>query len=68
MAAAGTVASAVAQTPPVQRKGRLKQGVTHGVFGRGVPLEEMCKTAAKLGVKGFDPIGPKDGQRSSSMG
>jgi hydroxypyruvate isomerase len=60
MAVAGTVAGAAAQDAPVQRKGRLKQGVTRGVFGRGVPLEEMCKTAARLGVKGFDLIGPKD--------
>ena len=49
---------AAAQT--VQRKGRIKQGVTRGVFGRGMELEEMCKHAARLGCKGFDLIGPKD--------
>jgi len=42
----------------VQRKGRLKQGVTGGVFGRGMPFEEQCKNAARLGAKGFDLIGP----------
>jgi hydroxypyruvate isomerase len=42
----------------VQRKGRLKQGVTGGVFGRGMPFEEQCKNAARLGARGFDLIGP----------
>ena len=44
----------------VQRKGRLKQGVTTGVFARGTPLEDACREAARLGIKGFDLIGPKD--------
>jgi len=50
------------QTPsPVPaRKGRIKQGVTRGVFGRGASLEDSCREAAKLGIKGFDLIGPSD--------
>jgi len=40
--------------------GRLKQGVTRGVFGRGVSLEDGCRRAADLGVQGFDLIGPAD--------
>src|SRR3954469_9012807 len=59
-AAAGTMAGAAAQESPVQRKGRLKQCVTRGVFGRGADFEETCKTAARLGCKGYDLIGPKD--------
>jgi hydroxypyruvate isomerase len=52
---------ALAQTPtPVQRKGRIKQGVTRGVFGRGLSLEDSCREAARLGIKGFDLIGPQD--------
>lgn len=57
-AVAGLAAAAGAQT--VERKGRIKQCVTRGVFGRGMPFEEQCKTAARLGCKGFDLIGPQD--------
>lgn len=46
--------------PNIVRKGRLRQGVTRGVFGRGMSLEDSCREAAKLGVKGFDLIGPAD--------
>lgn len=51
------------ETPPVSakpRKGRIKQGVTRGVFGRGANLEDSCREAARLGIKGFDLIGPAD--------
>jgi hydroxypyruvate isomerase len=52
---------ALAQTPePVKRKGRIKQGVTRGVFARGTSLDDCCREAAKLGIKGFDLIGPQD--------
>jgi len=50
---------ALAQTP-VQRKGHFKQGVTRGVFGRGMPFEDSCREAARLGCKGYDLIGPAD--------
>src|SRR5258708_7695059 len=50
---------ALAQSP-VQRKGRIKQGVTRGVFAREMSLEDCCREAARLGVKGFDLIGPAD--------
>jgi len=54
---------APAQTPaasPVAppRKGRLKQGVTNGVFGRGALFEDNCREAARLGIAGYDLIGP----------
>src|SRR3954471_6821042 len=49
-----------APTPPPARKGRIKQGVTRGVFARGAPLEDCCREAARLGIKGFDLIGPDD--------
>jgi len=42
------------------RKGRIKQGVTRGVFGRGATLDDSCREAARLGIKGFDLIGPAD--------
>ena len=46
--------------PPRALKGRIKQGVTRGVFTRGAPLEDCCREAARLGIKGFDLIGPAD--------
>ncbi len=61
--AAGLAAAvASAQTSPNKtvRKGRLKQSVTRGVFARGTPLPDMCREAARLGVVGFDLIGPAD--------
>src|SRR5262245_20586112 len=45
---------------PVPRKGRIKQGVTTGVFARGTSLEDACREATRLGIKGFDLIGPRD--------
>jgi hydroxypyruvate isomerase len=57
--AAGTAAQ---QTPvtPAKPKGRLKQCVTRGVFGKGADLDYMCRESAKRGIKGFDLIGPSD--------
>jgi hydroxypyruvate isomerase len=51
---------ALAQTSaPVQLKGRLKQGVTGGVFrGRQMTFDEQCKAAADLGITGYDLQGP----------
>src|SRR5438552_1233107 len=46
--------------PPVQRKGRIKQGITRGVFPREMSMEDCCREAAHLGIKGFDLIGPAD--------
>ena len=57
-AAAALAQSAGAQTTP--HKGRLKQSVTKGVFGRGMAFEDSCREAAKLGIKGYDLIGPAD--------
>ena len=53
-------AAADAQSPPVARKGRIKQGVTRGVFSREMSLEDCCRAAAHLGIQGFDLIGPQD--------
>jgi hydroxypyruvate isomerase len=52
---------ALAQTPePVKRKGRIKQGITRGVFPRTMSLDDCCREAARLGIHGFDLIGPQD--------
>jgi hydroxypyruvate isomerase len=49
-----------AAATPAPRKGRVKQGVTRGVFARGMTTEDCCREAARLGIKGFDLIGPSD--------
>jgi hydroxypyruvate isomerase len=50
--------NADAQT--VKRKGRIKQGITRGVFAKEMSLEDCCREAARLGIQGFDLIGPAD--------
>src|SRR5229473_871043 len=56
----GAAALSAQDEKPVQRKGRLKQCVTGGVFGRGRSLEDTARDAARLGARGYDLIGPKD--------
>ncbi len=58
--AVGPAAWAQTNTAPVQRKGRIRQGVTRGVFAREMSLEDCCREAARLGIQGFDLIGPAD--------
>jgi len=60
-AGAGLVLSSFklgAQAPGrVKRNGRLKQGVTNGVFARAtsnLTMEDCCREASRLGVTGFD--------------
>jgi hydroxypyruvate isomerase len=53
-------AQQVPSSPPAPPKGRLKQGVTRGVFARGAALDDSCREAARLGIAGFDLIGPPD--------
>jgi hydroxypyruvate isomerase len=57
--AAVPIASAQ-DAPKVERKGRLKQCVTQGVFARGTPFEDTCREAARLGIVGYDLRGPAD--------
>lgn len=59
-AAAVTTGPALWAQESIQRKGRIKQGVTQGVFARGAKLEDCCRDAARLGIRGFDLIGPMD--------
>jgi hydroxypyruvate isomerase len=60
--ATGVGVAALVQTGQAQapHKGRLKQSVTKGVFGRGMAFEDTCKEAARLGIRGYDLIGPAD--------
>ena len=55
-----------AQTPPAKLKGRIKQGVTRGVFrggtvdGKPMTFDDMCREAERLGIQGFDLVEPAD--------
>jgi hydroxypyruvate isomerase len=38
----------------IARRGRLKQSCFTRSFGRGMPIDEMCRQAVRLGASGFD--------------
>ncbi len=59
-ALAGTLGLSVAGAQQPKLKGRIKQAVTRGCFGKGMAFEDMCRHAAELGLLGFDLVGPKD--------
>ena len=58
--AISSIAFAQANAAPAHRKGRIRQGVTRGVFAREMSLDDCCREAARLGIQGFDLIGPAD--------
>jgi hydroxypyruvate isomerase len=60
LAATAALAQTPSPAPSPARKGRLKQGVTRGVFGRGMAMEDACREAARLGCVAFDLVGPRD--------
>ncbi len=60
LASTAALAHAAADKPNA-KSGRLKQGVTNGVFGRSqMSMDERCRIAADVGCTGFDLVGPKD--------
>src|SRR5262249_54879080 len=61
--AAGGAMSAHAQpASPAPRKGRIKPAAMRVNFGRDTKLsfDDMCREAARLGVRRFDLVGPQD--------
>jgi len=59
-AGAPAILATPAHAQAVARSGRLKQAATRGCFGRGKTMEEIAATAARLGLKGIDLVGPAD--------
>ena len=61
LAAAG---SAFAQTPPpaaAALKGRIRQGVCPGAFGKApLSFAQKCEFCARIGIKGMDFIGAEE--------
>ena len=63
MTAAGVAATSSAQqTTLTPRTRRVKVAAMRFNFGRDTPLsfDDMCREAARLGVSGFDLVGPPD--------
>ncbi|MBL8230137.1 MAG: TIM barrel protein [Bryobacterales bacterium] len=58
--AAVLAAPALSHAQSTQRKGRLKQAVTRGCFGRKMAFEDMLRHAARLGFEGFDLVRAPD--------
>jgi hydroxypyruvate isomerase len=60
-AAGGSAVLAGAQEgKPFYRKGKIKQAVCPGVFGRAAAMEDRARHTARLGLYGIDLVGPKD--------
>ncbi|MBZ5578044.1 MAG: TIM barrel protein [Acidobacteriia bacterium] len=58
VAAAGVAAAQT--TSPTRHKGRLKQSAMRTNFDPKMPLEDVCREAARLGCWGMDLIGAQD--------
>jgi hydroxypyruvate isomerase len=58
LTSAGVAAGQTA--PAIQRKGRIKQAAMRVNFAPGMPFDDMCREAARLGCHGFDFIAPQD--------
>ncbi len=60
LAGAGLVApSALAQAAPAAGGGRIKQSVSRWCYGK-MPLDELCKQAKAIGLKGIDLLDEPD--------
>jgi len=57
--AALSPAAAHAQTEAPKLKGRIRQSVTRGTFGK-MPADEFCRTVKALGIVGVDLVGKGD--------
>ena len=59
----GTAAGAFARSPKEQEVYTMKGNINHSVcrwcYG-GIPLEELCTGAKKMGIVAIDLVGPKD--------
>ncbi len=47
------------QTPPVQRKGRIKQSVSRWCY-KEIPLDQLCAYSAQIGLKAVDLLNPDE--------
>jgi hydroxypyruvate isomerase len=59
-ASLGSASTAAAAEQPIKRKGRLKQAATRGCFARDFSIEDQCREAVRLGLKGLDLVREPD--------
>jgi len=61
--AAGAFTPFSAQCSPAEKSTALKGNINHAVCRwcyQSIPLEDLCKSAKEIGIKGIDLVGPKD--------
>jgi len=58
-AATPVAAAALSALPAAAAGGRLKQSVARWCFNK-IALEDLCREAARIGLKGIDLVGPND--------
>ena len=58
-AAAAACSPALAQSETPKLKGRIRQSVTRGTFGK-MPIDEFCRTVKALGIVGVGLVGKGD--------
>ena len=46
-------------TPPIKRKGRIKQSVSRWCY-KDIPLDQLCAYAAQIGLKAVDLLKPEE--------
>src|SRR5581483_3384134 len=55
---AGLSLASQAQSRAQMNSGRLKQGVSYWTYKKWFTLEELCKEALRIGLKGIDLVTP----------
>jgi hydroxypyruvate isomerase len=61
--AVGALSPFSAECSPVEKSTALKGNINHAVCRwcyQSIPLEDLCKSAKEIGIKGIDLVGPKD--------
>ena len=61
--AVGALSPFNAECSPAEKSTALKGNINHAVCRwcyQSIPLEDLCKSAKEIGIKGIDLVGPKD--------
>jgi hydroxypyruvate isomerase len=61
--AVGALSSFSAECSPADKSNSLKGNINHAVCRwcyQSIPLDELCRAAKEIGIKGIDLVGPKD--------
>ncbi len=61
--AVGALSSFAETSPSIKKPEKLKGNINHAVCRwcyQAIPLEDLCNSAQKIGIKGIDLVGPAD--------